>query len=269
MALITTDAIVLKSMRWGEADRIVIFFSRKLGKVRGIARGARRMNSRFGGALEPFTYVNLTVFDRRNDSLASISHVEILENFTALREDLQRMSAAARMVSVVEGMTADRDPSHELVCALQGGLRALCESRDLILTTLIFQIHVLTLTGFRPQIDHCASCGQNIEVRSLKFSALAGGLLCQACEQASWDSCIAISPGSVAFIQQARRMRFPVARRLNAVGQVRDELEKMIETYVRMVVNKRLPAMDCLATDPSPANGMMDGRAVAEQASAV
>ena len=108
MALITTEARALKRMRWGEADRIVTFFSYKLGKVRGIAREARKMKNRFGGALEPFTYVNLTLFDKRNDSLASISHVDILEHFALLREDLERMSAAARMVSLVEGVTGER-----------------------------------------------------------------------------------------------------------------------------------------------------------------
>ena len=265
MALITTEAIALKSLRWGEADRIVTFFSYKLGKVRGIARGARKMKSRFGGALEPFTCVNLTLFDKRHDSLGSISHVDILESFASLREDLGRMSAAARMVSLVEGITADRDPSHTLFRTLREGLRALRASEDHALTTILFQIHVLTLAGFRPQIDHCASCGQDFGSRIPRFSPSAGGLLCQSCDQASWDSCLPMSPGSVAFMQQARRLRFALALRLKAAGQVRRELEDIIDAYARAIVGTRLPAMNFLAAEPSPVYGTVDDHSVMER----
>jgi len=265
MGLITTKAIALKSMRWGEADRIVTFFAYKLGKVRGFARDARRMKSRFGSALEPFTFVNLTLFDRRNDSLATISTLDIVESFSALREDLERMAAAARMVSLIEGMTAERDPSHDLFYTLYEGLQALVKTEDHSLTTLIFQIHVLTHTGFCPQIDHCASCGKPFGSRIPRFSPSAGGLLCQACDQASWDYCLAMSPGSVAFVQQARRLRFALALRLKAAGQVRRELEEIIDTYARAIVGKRLPAMDFLAADPQPVYGMISEQSVTEK----
>lgn len=224
------------------------------------------MKSRFGGALEPFTYVNLTLFDKRNDSLASISNLDILETFASLREDLEQISAAARMVSLVEGITAERDPSHELFRTLRGGLQALLEAEDYALTTLIFQIHVLTHTGFCPQIDHCASCGKNFGSRLPRFSPSAGGLLCQTCDQASWDYCLTMSPGSVAFVQQARRMRFDVAMRLKAAGQIRRELEEIIDTYARAVVGKRLPAIDFLAAEPSPVYGLVSENPVVEKA---
>lgn len=268
MAHITTEAIVLKSMRWGEADRIVTFFSYKLGKVRGIAREARKMKNRFGGALEPFTCVNLTLLDKRNDSLASISAINILEDFTGLRENLEGISAAARMVSLVEGLTADRDPSHQVFHTLREGLRALVDSEDHILTTLIFQIHVLTHAGFRPQVDHCASCGKGVGLPLAKFSSTAGGLLCPGCVQSSWDYCLPMSSGSIAFVQQARRMRFDLALRLKAEGQVRKELEEIIDTYVRVVVDKPLPAVDFLAAETSPVYGKMNETSVVEKAKA-
>lgn len=266
MAHITTKAIALKSIRWGEADRIVTFFSYKLGKVRGIAREARKMKNRFGGALEPFTSVNLTLFDKRSDNLASITAINILEDFSRLRENLGRISAAARMVSLVEAITADRDPSHQLFFILREGLRALVESEDHSLTTLIFQIHVLTHAGFRPQIDHCASCGKDFGKRLPRFSPSAGGLLCQGCDQASWDYCLEISPGSVAFVNQARRMRFSVALRLKAEGHMRRELEDIIDTYARAVVGRRLPAIDFLAAEPLAVYGMANEQSVVEKA---
>ena len=249
MALITTEAIVLKSLRWGEADRIVTFFSFKLGKVRTIARGARKMKSRFGGALEPFTYVNITLFDKRNDSLASLNTVDIIESHASLRENLKCIMAAARMVSFVDGIAAERDPSSELFHILRYGLQALIEAKDYSLATLIFQIHVLTHSGFCPQIDHCASCGKMFGSMRPRFSPMAGGLLCQVCDQTSWDYCLTMSSGSVEFVKRARCLRFELALRLKAVGQVRRELEYIIDTYVRSVVCRPLPAIDFLTSE--------------------
>jgi DNA repair protein RecO (recombination protein O) len=266
MAHITTDAIALKSIRWGEADRIVTFFSYKLGKVRGIAREARKMKNKFGGALEPYTSVSLTLFDRRHDDLATISAIHIVEDFSGLRENLERISAAARMVSLVDAITADRDPSHQLFGILREGLQALVESEDYSLITLIFQIHVLTHAGFRPQVDHCASCGKDFGTRPPRFSPSAGGLVCQGCDQASWDYCLEMSPGSIAFVQQARRMRFALALRLKAEGHMRRELEDIIDTYARAVVGKRLPAIDFLAAEALPVYGRTNEISIVEKA---
>ena len=252
MALVTTNAIVLKSMRWGEADRILTFFSLRLGKVRGIARGARRMKSRFGGMLEPFSSVNLTLFDKRNDGLASVSQVDSLESFISLRENLDHIWAASCMVALVDGVTADRDPSPTIFHTLLEGLRSLVRTDDPGLLTLIFQIHVLGQSGFQPQIDQCASCGRDVGEQSSWFSPSAGGRLCERCDQGSWDYCLPMSQGSTAFLRQARRIPFALAARLKATGQVRREVEDIVETYARTVVGKRLPEKELLAAEPAP-----------------
>lgn len=250
MALVTTDAIVLKSMRWGEADRIVTFLTLRLGKIRGIARGARKMKSRFGGTLELFSSVKLTLFDKRHDSLASVSQVDISEPFAFLRGNIERTSAASCMVALVDGVTADRDPSPSIFHRLLDGLRSLGETDDPEFLAVVFQIQALGQAGFRPQLDHCAGCGRNVGLTAPKFSPWAGGLICRSCEQNSWDESLSISPGGIAFLKQARRMSFTLARRLKATGQVRSELEDVIETYARTVVGKRLPTKNFLAAEP-------------------
>ncbi len=253
MALVTTDAIVLSRTRWGEADRILTFFSLRLGKIRGIARGARRMNSRFGGRLEPFSLGSLTFFDKRNDSLVSVRQIDGLESFSALRERLDLIWAASGMVALVNGVTADRDPSPEIFYALLEGLRALGRADDPGLLTVIFQIYVLGEAGFQPQIDHCVSCGRESDAPSFKFSPSAGGQLCRSCDRGSWDYCLPMSPGSRAFLRQVRRSPFALATRLKATGQVRKEVETIVETYARTVAGKRLP--DKVAMAPAPSYG--------------
>ena len=251
MALVTTRAIVLKSMRWGEADRILTFYSLQLGKVRGIARGARRMKSRFGGMLEPFSSINLTFFNKRNDSLGSISHIDSLESFSPLRESLDLIWAASRMVALVDGVTADRDSNPTIYHTLLEGLRSLVRTDDPVLLTLLFQIHILSHSGFQPQVDRCASCGRDLEEQSSRFSPSAGGCLCGSCDRDSWDYCLPMSQGSMAFLRQARRIPYTRATRLKATGQVRREVETIVETYARSVVGKRLPEKDLLAAEPA------------------
>src|SRR5439155_21527274 len=100
MSLLKTAAITLRSRKWGEADRIVTFFTLQHGKLRGVARGARRMRSRFGSALEPFVNCDLNLFERRNDPLYRITQVDIRETLPQLREDLALRAEAARMAKL-------------------------------------------------------------------------------------------------------------------------------------------------------------------------
>ncbi len=247
MLLLKTSAIVLKSRKWGEADRIVTFFTLRFGKLRGIARGARRLKSRFGSALEPFVHGELNLFEKRGDSLYRITGADIRDSFAALREDLARMSAAARMANLVAAVTGEGDAHIGIFDTLLSGLRALRDGRDPALTALLFQIKLLGETGFRPQTDHCAACGDGHGRMSRQFSPLAGGLVCGSCARRDRDRCLPMSAGSLAFLQQALRWESAAVARLKATGQVRAELEAAVESYVMVVTGKRLPPADFLS----------------------
>jgi DNA repair protein RecO (recombination protein O) len=247
MPLVKATAIVLKSRKWGEADRIVTFYTKELGKIRGIGRGARRLKSRFGAALEPFTLCHLNLFEKPGDSLFRISHVDLVTSGQSLREDLDRMAAAARMVNVVAAVTPDGDPDQVLFDTLAQGLVSMSHSEDPSFTALLFQIRLLGLTGFRPQTDHCAACGKTRLVGEPQFSPLAGGLVCPTCASRQRARCVALSRGSLSFLQQAIRLSPAVVTRLRATGQVRHEIEDAIEGYVTVVAGKRLPSADFLS----------------------
>jgi len=141
--LVKTTAIILRSRKWGDADRIVTCYSKSLGKIRGVARGARRQKSRFGAALEPFSLCHLNLFEKTGDSLFRISHVDLVRSSQMLREDLDLIASAGRMVNVVAAITPDGDPDPLLFDTLQQGLASLCESEDPAFTALLFQIRLL------------------------------------------------------------------------------------------------------------------------------
>ena len=261
MALLKTLAITLRSHKWGEADRIVTFYTLRFGKLRGVARGARRAKSRFGSALEPFVYSDLNLFEKPNDLLYRVTQADIRESFAGLREDLRLIAAGARMVNLVAAVTAEGDPSPVIFETLLEGLRALSQGHDPTLATLLFQISLLGRTGFRPQTDHCAACGSTGQMtpagHPARFSPQAGGLVCSSCARRHPDRCLPMSPGGVAFVEQALRLPAAVLPRLKASGQVRAEVEAAIESFVTVVAGRRLPPADFLAAEgTSPVYGL-------------
>src|ERR671930_1724695 len=125
MALGKTAAVVIGSFPIGESDRVVTFFSRQHGKIRGVAKAARRLKSRFGGALELFTLGELVFFDTGRSELVRVDHFDVLEPFAALRADLERLGQAAWIVECIGRLTAERDPHAALYGLLTRALRAL------------------------------------------------------------------------------------------------------------------------------------------------
>ena len=247
MPLIKTVAITLNSRKWGDADRIVTFYTKERGKVRAVARGARRMKSRLGAALEPLMICHLNLFEKSGDSLYRVSQVDLVEPFMPFREDLALMTAAARMVNVVGAVTPDGDPDSQLFETLELGLRTLVTSQDPALTVLLFQIRLLGLVGFRPQTEHCVACGKGRLIGALQFSPLSGGLVCQVCAGQQAFRCLPLSRGSLAFLQQALKLSPAMVDRLKAAGQVRHEVENAIERYVTVVAGKQLPPVNFLS----------------------
>ncbi len=252
MPLVKTAAIVLHSRKLGEADRIITFYTMRLGKLRGVARGARRLKSRLGGMIEPFTLCHLDLFEKPGDSLYRISQVTQDEPFAKFRTDLTLMAAAGRMVNLVSAVMADGDPEPRVFELLESGMRTLLDSRDAAWTTLLFQIRLLGVVGFRPQTEQCATCGQGHRNPLPQFSPMAGGMVCERCASRQPFRCTTLSRGSVAFLQQALHIQPSLLSRLHAAGQVRAEVESAIESYVTVVAGRRLPPVDFLTSgDPA------------------
>jgi DNA repair protein RecO (recombination protein O) len=267
MPLLKTPAISLKSRKWGDADRIVTFYTHRFGKIRGVARGARRMKSRFGSVLEPFVHSELNLFEKRGDPIYRISQADIRESHAGLRADLDLMTAAARVANLVDAVTAEGDAGPKIFQTLLDGFHALQTAEEPAMTSLLFQIRLLGLTGFRPQTDHCAACGDPplpaLSARAV-FSPVSGGLVCERCAHRLRDRCVPLSPGSLAFMRRAIGWQPALLTRLRAERQVRAETEAAIDAYVTVVAGRRLPSVNYLAAESSPAYAGRHGRQAAE-----
>ena len=183
MGLKNTEAIVLHTLRLGEADRIVVLFTRDSGVVRATARGARKLKSRFGASLEPFTHIRLSYFEKENRELVSISDTEIVRSyFTLLSEE-----AVFSMLEYLGGLLLEFSPPHEpneklfrMSAACLEGLSEAPESQQGFAS--YFEVWTLKLAGFLPDLKNCGRCGRSLtEAAGRVHLGPAGHLLCKTC----------------------------------------------------------------------------------------
>jgi len=180
-----TDAIVLRSLRYGEADRILHLYTPGRGRIGAIAKGVRRTRSRFGGRLEPFCRVRLVCHEGRGE-LLTVTGVETLESHSALREQAVTLDAAARACDAVARIFETGEP-HPGVYNLLANELALLAADPRYAThanALAFRLKLLVAAGLAPALASCASCGETQGLAG--FSAAAGGVVCTACEAGSF-----------------------------------------------------------------------------------
>ncbi len=234
MALGKSAAVVIGSFDLGESDRVVTFYSREHGKVRGVAKASRRMRSRFGGALELFTLGELVFFDTGRSDLVRVDHFDVLEPFSAVRADLERLGQAAWVVECVGRLTAERDPHTALYGLLTRALRALAGATAPARVAVCFGARCLDVLGHRPRLDRCVECG-----RVYPFARPAldeGGVVCEPCA-AQAPGATAISPAAVAALGRLRAVRWEEAL-AQPLGRVETELRGALEAHMTRLIGQ-------------------------------
>lgn len=179
MSLYRDHAVVLRTWKLGEADRIVSMHSHEHGKVRGVAKGVRRTKSKFGARLEPLSHVAVQLYRGRGD-LDTITQVETVDRFVNLRSSPDRFARAEALLEAVDQVAQDREPDRELHVMLVRGLRTL-DQNDSPLVVAAFFLKLLAHEGLMPQLDACVSCGAEEALEA--FDLEDGGVLCRSCRR--------------------------------------------------------------------------------------
>jgi DNA repair protein RecO (recombination protein O) len=181
MTLFRDRGVVLRTIRLGEADRIVTLVTEQHGKVRAVAKGVRRTRSKFGSRLEPLSHVALLGWQGRGD-LDIVNQVEVIDTFRPVREDLDRMAAAMTMLEVVDQIAQERHGNPRLYEMLVGAMTALSERNSPMVAPGFF-LKVLALEGSAPVLDMCVSCGEEDDDLLVAFDLVEGGVLCRSCRR--------------------------------------------------------------------------------------
>jgi DNA repair protein RecO (recombination protein O) len=180
-----TEAVVLRTFRYGEADRILHLYSADRGRVNAIAKGVRRVKSRFGGRLEPLFRVNLVLHEGRGE-LCTVTQAETVAAHPALRERRDALDRAAQACDAVLRLLDSQEPNRPAYNLLCRELQLL-DSDPAAATrahALSFRLKLLLAAGFAPELAACAACGDRDHLGA--FSASAGGVVCPGCEAGSF-----------------------------------------------------------------------------------
>jgi DNA repair protein RecO (recombination protein O) len=180
-----TEAIVLRSIRYGEADRVLHLYTPDRGRIGAVAKGVRRVKSRLGGRLEPLSRVRLVLHEGRGE-LCTISQVDTVHPHAALRErrdSLERATQACEAVLRLLDSTESNRPAYNLLCnelgLLDADAAAACRAQ-----ALAFRLKLLLAAGFAPELASCAACGETEGLGA--YSPSAGGVVCAGCEAGSF-----------------------------------------------------------------------------------
>jgi DNA repair protein RecO (recombination protein O) len=185
---VKTEAVVLRSMRYGEADRILQLYTPNRGRVSAIAKGVRRARSRFGGRLEPFFRLRIELHEGRSE-LLTVTGAQTVDGYARLRGDGRALDAAARACDAVGRLFETTEPHpgvYNLLCrklSLLDEQAGMGSSADRA-AALAFRLKLLLAAGLAPQLGACASCGEREHL--VGFSGAAGGVVCAACEAGSF-----------------------------------------------------------------------------------
>ena len=184
MPSLETEAIILRSTVFGEADKLVSFFSRTYGRLRGVAPAARKSRRRFGPALEPLTYVRLWFFERENRELTRLEQCEVLESFWDAAPEYEHSVALNHIAELCELLLPEREPHERNFRLTLMVLRCLREKMPVTSALVYFQVWTARLAGWLPEIDRCSRCGNPLQAEETTHVSLSmGHFYCSRCHQ--------------------------------------------------------------------------------------
>lgn len=234
---VRVEAIVLRHNDWGEADRLLVLFTRELGKVRAIAKGVRKPRSRKAGHLEPFTQVKLQL--ARGRDFFIVTQADTVNAMTSLREDLFLLGYSAYLVELLDRFTYEEGENQPLYRLLAHSLLRLAEHLDPLLVVRYYEMRLLDLAGFRPQLFKCAHCGEEIKPEDQYFSAEQGGVLCPSCGR-GLRGARPVSMQALKYLRHMQRSNFKEASRAVIPMHTHREMEMVMQHYLTYILERSL-----------------------------
>lgn len=247
--LYKTRAVVIGSFDYGESDRILTFYTDGFGKVKGIAKGARRSRKRFVGNLEPASVIRLAFFNSEKSELVRVEEAGIEEGFFNLRGDIERFSEACYLLELVDVLTRPGQNPHGVFGLLVDFLRILDGGAVAGPVNRFFEIKLLSLAGYMPSLGVCVACGcvaAGGEREKVFFSPEKGGALCGVCS-AGCAELIPMTQGTARFLETAERMDAGKLSRLKPGEHFEKEAGELLDRFIRVHTGRELKTKKFMA----------------------
>jgi DNA repair protein RecO (recombination protein O) len=250
--LYRVEAIVLKRTDFGEADRLLTLYTPDQGKIRAIAKGARKPSSRKSGHVELFTHTSLLIAKGRQ--LDIITQADTLDAFVGLQKNLERLGHAYYLAELVDRFVEEANESRPLFNLLLDALNWLGDdAAEPLLLARYFELHLLQHVGYRPQLFHCVNCGREIEPIENYFSAEAGGIIDPNCMQTEREKLpghgsdsLAISLNALKVLRFLQTREWVTARVLRLNDSVHEEVEMLMQRYIAHHLERNLKSVEFL-----------------------
>jgi DNA repair protein RecO (recombination protein O) len=241
-----TQAIVLHAIDYAESDRIVSLYSLDFGKLRGIAKGAKKSLRRFGSSLELFTCNEVTFSDRETHGLVRLERCRILRAYPEIACDVKRLVLGSYLLELVDTLTAEKQHHPEIFDLLLFFIDLLTgrEFREELLR--LFELRLFGYLGYQPQFQHCALCREPFDVQGVYgFSIQRGGIVCPRCTGQAAEL-LPLSNGTIRLLQQAQGLEFAKLQRLYFSQVARDESRRIFGRFLEFHIGHRPRSLEIM-----------------------
>lgn len=249
MPLFKTEAIVLKSINYGESDKILTFFTKDFGKIKGIAKGARRSKKRFQNALNLFTHLRLIFFEKEGMGLVRIDSCDILSTFQKIREDLKKIFHANYFLELTNEISGEWEKNINAYNLLHFSLSILDQIEAKQDYLRIFEIKLLSIFGYRPNLKRCNICKKPLEEvvdqNLLFFSEEKGGMVCDICS-IGLNGLTPFSLGTLRVIEKIAELDLRDVQKIKFSPQILAETERILPSFLQYQLGKELKTLKVL-----------------------
>lgn len=228
---------MLRHADWGEADRLLWLFTREQGKIQAVAKGVRKPRSRKAGHLEPFTRAVLLLASGRD--LPIVTQAEAKDAYLAIREDLVRLGYASYVIELLDRFTYEEGENIALFRLLSETLSRLNVEPQPAFAVRYYEVRLLDLVGFRPQLIQCVNCGQEIRAEDQFFSFEKGGVICPKCGPKE-PGARHVSLQALRILRHFQRSAYAEAQRMRLSSTVDQELENLMGNYLTYLLERGL-----------------------------
>jgi len=232
-----TEAVIIKKIKLGEADRILTLYTPHLGKIQAVAKGVRRPRSKLAGHLELLTYSQVSLARGRN--LDTIIGSQTVDSFLPLKSDLWLTSCALYVTELINQFTAEHDENYPLFQLLLETMHRLCQAGDNELVLHYFELHLLNEVGYRPQLQQCVSCHSSLKPVTNAFSSSAGGVLCSRCSQRQ-PLTYSLSVNALEVLRLLQSSDYDTASKLEMNLESSHELDEVMSHYLEYLLEREV-----------------------------
>ena len=240
-----TEAIVLRQHPLGEADLLLTLFTPQEGKLRAVAKGVRRLTSKLAGHLEPLTRVELSL--SVGQGLDVVSQAQMVEGFASVKGDLARTSRALYLAELVDGFAVERSGNPALYGLLLEALALLGQEVEAGPLLRSFEVRLLDLSGFRPELQVCVECRQPPEEGLQRYTPDGGGLLCGECAPPR-ARVMSLSSKALATLRLLDSTSLEQASRLHLAPELVEELRVLLSATIRYWLEREVRSAAFLET---------------------